>query len=418
VDGDAYQVIDADGSQFHDNTLFTLPSTWSTKFEQEIRSDGYWITWVSTGTGFADAVRGYATPNAYQVAVGFDKLGLPSNFFGNMSESELADTLAQLHGEVFATSKEAAVQMQQRFQTLLPNGRDFYNISALPKLWNRWGTFIGDYNNRKHLGRNIVDRYSGYEMSSAGLAIGVDKTISSFGLCGVALGYDYADQKFRSIRSRAEIEAFRAMVYNSWFNGDYYCDTYVGYTKNWYTTNRNIDIGTGAFSFSETAKSKYDDDMGSVGVDIGRTWSLGWSILTPSVGIHYNFISSPTVVEEGSGLGLRVASSDYHSVRLPAGVKLSKMFPWDHGSVWMPELRAYYTRELANDTVKVRTAFAEAPGVDFVATSGVRGRDSVRVGLGLGFLVASRVNFRLDYDCDIYNDTTADSFGVTLGVSW
>ena len=423
TDGHLYKVIDLqDSATFDDLTEFNTVSTWGGYFTHNvIQGDGYYLTWKATPTDFANTIRPFGSPNAINAAAGMDRIvlnGQTANvitLYNSLSAlpsgdpQGLANAFAQLHGEVFATSKEAAVQMQRRFQSLLPNGRDFYNVSALPKEWNLWGTFTGDYNNRKKL-----DKYSGYEAASAGFAFGVDKTISTVGLCGVAFGYDYVDQDFRQIRSSAEIEAFRAMLYGSWFNGEYYCDAYAGYTKNRFRTKRSINIGT----FSDATKSSYDDDMGSLGVEIGRAWSLGWCMLTPSVGLHYNFISSPTIIEEGGEASLRVASSDYHSVRLPIGVKLSKMFPWDHGSVFMPEIRAFYIRELANDTVKVRTAFVGARDVDFEATSGVRGQDNIRLGLGVGMLVANRVNFRLDYDCDIYNNTTADTFSITLGVSW
>jgi len=433
-----YIVIDLrDGATFDDPTkLFELvyDPLWNGQFTTHLADAAlgeYYLMWERNHVSYADAIRAIGTPNAIRAARGLDKLVLDGHDITNIEniykaldglfpdERALANALAQLHGEVFASSKEAAVQMQHRFQTLLPNGRDLFKVSdssirgqvhAMPKLWNRWGTFTGDYRNR-----NKFDGFSGYEAASAGLALGVDKAVSALGLFGVAVGYDYVDQNFNHIRSNAEIEAFRAMLYNSWFNGDFYCDTYAGYTKNWYSTHRKIEFP--GFPV-ETVKSKYDDDLGSFGIELGRVWSLGWGMMTPSLGVHYNFISSPTVVEKGGLARLRVAGSDYHSVRLPIGIKLSRLFPWDHGSVWMPELRAHYIRELANDTVEVRTAFAGAPGVGFAATNGVRGRDNVRVGLGLGFLVANRVNFRLDYDCDIYNNTTANSFGATLGVSF
>jgi len=396
---------------------------------------GYWITWILTQTDFAKNIHPFGTPNAVRAAEGMDNiaaLGKDARINidrlynalrtkNNAGDHQgLADAFAQLHGEVFASSKEVAVQMQHRFQNLLPTGRDFHNAAYLPKLWNRWGTFTGDYNNRRNLGRRITERYSGYEAGSAGFAFGLDKSVSPFGLGGVAFGYDYADQSFRSIRSKAEIEAFRGMLYGSWYNGDLYCDAHAGYSKNYYDTHRSIDIrNINIDPFSESAKSKYDDDMGALGIEIGRVWSPGGYMLTPSVGVHYTVIGSPTVTEKGSEASLRVASGDYHSVRVPVGVKASRMFPlFDDGSVWIPELRASYSRELANDTVKVRTAFDAVRDVNFAATSGVRGQDHVRVGLGVGFLAARLVNIRFDYDCDLYNNTNADTFAATLGVSW
>jgi len=53
--GGSFQVIAANESQFN-GVLFDLTNTWVTKFDQEIRSDGYWINWIATSADFANNV--------------------------------------------------------------------------------------------------------------------------------------------------------------------------------------------------------------------------------------------------------------------------------------------------------------------------------------------------------------------------
>ena len=88
------------------------------------------------------------------------------------------------------------------------------------------------------------------------------------------------------------------------------------------------------------------------------------------------------------------------------------------GIVWSPEVRAFYVREMADDSARARISFAGVRDVSFESGSGQWGRNSARLGIGLGAMVSSRLNARLDYDVEVYNHTTADTFSATLGVMW
>ena len=425
--GDEFRIIVADESQFHGQkftpALFLLPRTWGTKFEQEIRSDGYYIMWEPTTPEFAKAIRGFGTPNAINAAKGMDaiydsgqisNIGTLYDVLSNKDANDpqgLANAFAQLHGEVFASSKEAAAQMQRRFQRLLPTGRDLFTVGDLPKKCNLWGTITGDWNARKHIGQ-----YSGYKLSSVGVAVGADRAITTNILVGVALGYDNTNQNFRSIHSHAQIDAFRTMVYGSWFNGDLYCDAYGGYTKNQYKTSREINIDN---VFTTTARSRYKDDLASVGLDFGRTMWVGGLLFTPSMGVHYIHLGSPGATEtDGGDARLHVASGNYQSLRSPVGLKVGLPSMGHDGIAWIPEVRAFYVREWADDSARVHTSFDGVRDVSFTADSGQWGRNSGRLGAGLGVRFMDHANLRLDYDYEVYNHTNLSEFSVTLGVNW
>ncbi|MCL2710778.1 MAG: autotransporter domain-containing protein [Planctomycetaceae bacterium] len=374
------------------------------------------------GIDFAD-VHAFATKNAFNVALGIEEMqdkGLTGGISTLYTElaliasrgehEELANALAMLHGEVYATSKEAAARQQRQFERLMPNGWGYYNQITNPKEWNRWGTVTGDWQKR-----DKIDQFSGYDLSSVGVAVGFDRVvIPRRAILGVAVGYDYANQDFKDIRSKAQIEAFRAMVYSSWYNGMYYVDAHAGYTKNYFNTERKINIDT----FKHTAKGKYDDNMGSVGVEVGRVWEMWGNMFTPSIGVNVLFMDSPNVTEKkGGDANLFIRNENYTSVRLPVGVKLSRMLPGGH-VMWVPELRAAYTLELADDSARVRTSFSGVRDVSFAAESGKWGQHSGRLGVGLGAMIANHVKVRLDYDHEVYNHTNIGIFSGTLGVQW
>jgi len=424
ADDDEFQVIRA--SSFADATLFTLVDTWATSFSQEIRSTGYWISWIGKTPNFVDAVKGYGTPNAINAAAGMDGI-FDIDRTGDVAElydalagmdaskpKDLADAFAQLHGEVFASNKEAAAQLQRRFLRQLPSAQNRLLCDGLCiGEWHRWATFTGEY-----LGRKKIGAYSGYDLRTAGVAVGVDRHITTNMIFGGAFGYDNAFQDFRTIRSHNQMDVFRSALYGGWWNGNTFVDGYVGYTKNWHKTRRDVNIG----AFNASARSKYDDDMFSTGFEIGREYGS----LTPSFGLHYVHLSAPSVTETGGGdASLHVYGSNYQSLRMPVGAKWSRNIVDNAGPdidmVWTPEVRAFYVRELADDSARVRTSFDGVREVSFGAESGKWGQDSCRLGAGLEMRLTSRlnvVNVRIDYDYEVYNHTAADMFATTLGVSW
>jgi autotransporter-associated beta strand protein len=404
-----------------DTVLFRIMGPLERRFRHEISSDSYSLIWKT----LAEIVS-HGTPNAIRAAEGVDMLGdrIPLSYYEAlviMETQELVDTFAQLHGEVFATSQETVARQQRRFQQLMPNGRELFSQVNMPTLWNRWGTFTGDWRRRENIGQ-----YSGYDFSSAGFAVGIDRTVTQKLLLGAAIGYDHGWQDFKSIRSRSRIEAFRTMLYGSFYSGNYFLDAYGGYTKNCHRTKRHINIDSINFadnslaSFAATARSRYEDDMASVGLEFGRMFQLSGTTLTPYVGLHGMILNSPSVTETGGDFAnLHVAKSKYRSLQFPIGIRANKSFVGKYGVLWMPEMRASFAREFADDSARVWTSFAGAPGSEsFYADSGRWGLHSGRVGGGVGALVANRFNFRFDYDYEIYSRMTVHSCGATLGVHW
>jgi outer membrane autotransporter protein len=413
--GDEFKVIAAD--QFN-GQYFMLANTWLTVFSQEIRDDGYYITWTAATPDFPDPLNGFGSHNAKRAATAMNQIGAGSdidelyNALGNMSAADpqgLADAFAQLHGEVFASNKVAAAQMQRQFLWQLPSAqtRLMCDNCCIGK-WNRWATFTGDYFERRHIGS-----YSGYELQTAGVAFGADRHMKRNMMLGAAFGYDYAKQDFDSIRSQDKMDTFRSAIYSGWWHKRWFINGYAGYTWNHHMTQRNINIDN---TFSAVAKSKYGDNVFSTGFEVGREFSFG---ITPSAGIHYIYVDSPNITETGGGVAnLHVYSDGYESLRTPVGAKWNRSFEGKYGVVWTPEARVFYVFELADDSAAVRTSFDGVRGVSFLAESGTWGRHSGRIGLGFNAQVTDRIHFRFDYDCEVYSHTTTNTVAAALGVRW
>ena len=423
-DGNAFHVISVTGSPFNQIVGEFDMDTWGTSFIQEKRFNGYWISWMSTTPEFANAISGFASPNAYNAAAAMDTVRSGSLYkaLAGMNKTDpqaLASAFAQLHGEVFVANKEAASQLQRRFQSYLPGARNrLWNelngiylgqspcepCGTSEKTWNHWANITGDW-----LGRGNINQYSGFDIRSAGVIIGADRKLSSNAFVGWAFGYENASQTFRSINSRNQTDMFRMALYGGVRRGGIYADGYASYARNWHKTQRDINFA----GFSETARSFYNDDLFSTGFELGRKMQC----FSPSVGLHYIHIGTPSVTESGGSASLYINGCRYQSLRMPVGAKWSQNYRY-RNVVLTPEARAFYVREFANDSASVRTSFNAVRGATFLATSGVQGRNSGRFGLGVGAQLSDRLNFRVDYDYEVYERAVVSELSATLGVKW
>jgi outer membrane autotransporter protein len=351
---------------------------------------------------------------------------------GTGTPHELADAFAQLHGEVFAGSKMTGVNLQKNFLRQLPGVLDLYmntddgiyrgvapceKVGCASVRWNRWASFTGDWLERKGIGKSggLTPAESGYDLRSAGVVVGMDRKIARNAFGGFAFGYDNAYQSFKTIPSNNQMDAFRSVLYGGVQNRKVYADGYIGYTKDWNKTRRDINFA----GFTGTARSKFDDDLFSTGVEIGERLSFGKARLTPSLALHYMHLSSPSVTESGAGAAnLLVRSGSYDSLRMPVGARLSREILGNNGILWRPEVRAFYVREFADASVRTSTSFAAVSSVPFYAESGNWGRNSGRFGVGLNAGLANWLNFRVDYDHEVYDHTATNEFSATLGVKW
>ena len=344
-------------------------------------------------------------------------------------------------GEVFAAGQLITADLQRAFQRRLPsaferlpNNRNGLHLGVAPcdpcatqsrglcrpnesrglcpRSLNRWASFTGNWFDRKSLGN-----FSAYNLRSAGIMAGFDRKVTRNSFGGIAFGYDNAFQKFDSHQASNRVDTFRSMLYGGIVNRNSYADGYIGYTKNWHQTRRNTN--------GATARSKFNDDLFSTGFELGRRLSLRAGgvnspvSLTPSIGLHYIHLSTPGITESGAGAAdLFVRAGRYNSLRMPMGAKLSRELYSRNGFVWTPELRAYYIREFADDSVRAITSLSSNRSTRFLSDSGSWGRNSGRLGAGLGVDLTDRINFRVDYDYEVFDHTALSELGATLGVKW
>ncbi len=434
VPGDNREYLIVDSGSFTDSTVFDfgLRNRIGYDLDQDLRSDGLYLVTTSRLPDFVGIAGAVGTPNAIRAGDALDRLiasgaagGLEPLFNTLMNlpadAAVAADALAQLHGEVFAAGQDASIRLQRGFVNASRAARTRTADAlaacrpgaASPAPYTIWATASNAWFDRKGKGG-----YSGFDLESHGFAIGMDRAIGQNVFAGVAFGYNSADQHFDSIRSRAEYDVFHAMVYGGYHNDNWLVDGYLGYGKNWHETRRRISIGEPEMAFSASPTAKYNDNLFAVGVDAGRNIALCPVVLTPSIGLHYTHLRTPSIAErDGREANLRASASSADTLRLPVGMTAA----WEHvvDDVRIrPQVRAFYQAELGEGDATSTTRFASAPRHEFKAKSGKWGRHTGRFGVGVEAAVRDRVSLRLDYDYEVGSRVRSHEVLFNVAVKW
>ncbi|MCD8349761.1 MAG: autotransporter domain-containing protein [Planctomycetaceae bacterium] len=432
--GDSREYLIVDSGSFTDNTVFDfgLRNRIGYDLDQDLRSGGLYLVTTSRLPDFAGIAGSVGTPNAIRAGEALDRLvgsgaagGLGTLFDTLLNlpadAAVAADALSQLHGEVFAAGQDASIRMQRGFVNASRAART-RAVDALAacrpgasvqRPYTVWATASNSWFDRRGKGG-----YSGFDLESHGFAIGMDRSFSQTVFGGIAFGYDSATQRFDSIRSRAEYDVFHAMVYGGYHNDNWRVDGYLGYGKTWHETRRQISIGEPGMAFSSSPTAKYNDNLFAVGVDVGRNIALCPVVLTPSVGLHYTHLRTPSIAErDGYEANLRASGSNADTLRLPVGVTAAMEYVVDDVRI-RPQVRAFYLAELADGDATSQTRFAAAPQYDFRAKSGKWGRHTGRFGAGLEAEVRDRVSVRVDYDFEVGSRVRAHELMFNVAVRW
>ncbi|MCC8189835.1 MAG: autotransporter domain-containing protein, partial [Planctomycetes bacterium] len=435
--GDTADYLVIAGSSFTDDTLFdAAEGHLGYNLTQVLEADGLHLRVVATTPDFGGFASVYGSPNARRAAEALDDLyragavtGMEHLFdaLANLSADPMvvARAFDQLHGEVYAAGQDASLRLRRSFDdaSRIARRKDSGASSAAPAAYGSlvgggdgpglWAAFTGTWLNRSGVGR-----YSGSRLEGGGVAVGLDLTTCGRWFFGAGFGYNKARQTFDDLPNRADIEAGHSLLYGGYAGDAWQANAYAGYSKNWHRTRRHIAIGSGAAGFAATARARYNDDLFSAGLEADRHFCWDAYTLTPSVGLHYRLLQSPRIAERGGGeAALRVSGRSHTSVRLPVGVRLGRDFGVGCFT-WRPEVRAYYTAELADDSSRVQTRFASAPDIPFIAKTGSWGRHTGTFGAGLEGRIREKMTLRLDYEYEVARRAQAHELALTFALTW
>ncbi|MDR0870431.1 MAG: autotransporter domain-containing protein [Planctomycetaceae bacterium] len=382
----------------------------------------YYLLWLGS---FADAYADSLSPNAQEAAKGADGLPLTDDLAkvlnGLTNRNDVIDAFNTLHGEIYAVSTYAVADIQRGFnerlldrRLLCEHCREFKSFRGQERSGanggvNRelWATFTGGGNFRSKF-----DKFSGYSIGRWGVLGGLEQEYAKGFFTGVALGYDQADLELKQLPMEDQFYAVHLAAYFNYTIQDWSVLGYTGYSKNWHDVRREVDL-VGA-----KANNKFDDDVFTMGFELGKLYHWNNVNLMPVVGVDYIHVTTPYTAEKNAGIAnLVVHRNRYTSFRIPIGVKSSSEFDVQ-GVKFRPELRAYFLPDFGNTGVYGRTAFASAPSNTFIMDSGARTRGGVRLGVGMQARLTDFINVGFDYDAEFWERYARHDLGGNISLRW
>jgi outer membrane autotransporter protein len=271
-----------------------------------------------------------------------------------------------------------------------------------PPANDRWGAFITGAGEFDRVGDTSDAR--GFNLDSGGITIGVDYRFTDHFVAGIFAGYTYTGINIAD-GGRIAVDAGKAGLYATYFDGGFYMDTAVQGGYDTYETNR---VGLNGIAHS----SPVGGDL-NVLFAPGYNWTLGGLSFGPSAKFQYAYQSTNGFTESGSLAPLSVDSQ--HSTSLVSGFGMKASYDWKiDGITIRPELRLEWEHEYGDVATSVTSQLASGAGDPFTVTGPEIGRDSLHLGAGFAVVFSDRVSTYLYYDGQFFR-TNYDASTVTGG---
>jgi outer membrane autotransporter protein len=161
----------------------------------------------------------------------------------------------------------------------------------------------------------------------------------------------------------------------------------LGYTRHGFDQTREDMDG-------RDADSTPDADIFSAGLLVSNDIRLGSVTLTPSLALDYTRLDMGTYTEKGSDYRLEVDPTAYESLRVSAGLSLTRRV----AETLDVTGRASYAYEFADTRTEMNSRAVTMPSIRFVTKGEDLDRSSGMIGAGLAWKPSDSVSLALDYD--------------------
>ena len=274
------------------------------------------------------------------------------------------------------------------------------NISQGVSIWGQLFGSTGEQDSR--------DGVDGYDFDTIGISVGVDtETLAEDWVWGLAFSYGDTDVDSNNANTtETEIDSYQISLYT-----DYEIDqrTYVtgqlGYV--WAdneTTRHNVGGIAGV-----NANGDFDSDQIIARAELGRSYTHGSAIITPSVSANYMHYSADSYTETGAGTAnLNVSTDDLNLFEIGVGVEAAWMNKNSDGSYWRPELRAGVRHDLVGDEFETNNTFTGG-GAAFQTEGFDPAQTTFNVGAGVTYFSTTNWDLSASYDFEAKSDYDSHS---------
>jgi len=285
------------------------------------------------------------------------------------------------------------------------DGKESKNIVQTAPPEKRWGMFAtGDglfFRGNSH-DVDLQDDRS----NSAGTLAGVDAKIGEHVIAGALFSYNNTDATLGSNNNsgHATIESYSGGIYGSYHQDGFYLNGLAAYTRNHYSSDRNILIP----GFAADASTNTNSNQESVNLDGGYDWHATDRLtLGPIAGLQYVHLDVNGFNEIGAGAAdLAVNSQDMNSLQSRVGGRVNYHLSTSQYSSFAADFHAAWQHEFLDDSRSISASFIGDGLTPFSVQTTSPLRDAAVVGLGLNFTFHDRLTLFADYELLLWRAST------------
>ncbi len=249
---------------------------------------------------------------------------------------------------------------------------------------------------------------AGYDADTYGMAVGVDRHNSSKNsVIGLALSYGMTevDSNNRN-RTNTDIDSYQVTVYGGFsLTNRLFMNGQIGYSFNDVGTRRRNVGGVAGL----TANGDFHAHQFTARAELGREYTLGETVISPSVLTHWTHYDPERYREtDAGGAGLRVNGKDLDIFEVGVGIDAV----WEHemssGSFLSPEVRASYRHDFIGDRIETTSRFTGGGG-SFQTVGFNPARNKFTAGAGVTWSTTLNWELSANYDFEYKADYDSHS---------
>ncbi len=349
-----------------------------------------------------DLPTGKAANAAYDQIAPQDVLGLPEvvrNMMNQFSEGVFDHVGSVQNSRQYAMMGDSSNLMASASNSPAPTPQ-IDKWMPYAKAFGTWGS---------HNGEEGID---GYHYSTYGMMGGLDKMISDSTLLGFSMGGAATNVDYKQDSTNADISSMLVSLYGSYFQDNWHVGLNLGYSHNWYDTERSI----GFDSMGREAKSSYEGNAYNIATEFGNNFGGTSMLLEPVVGVGYTSVTQESYREVGAhSLDLKVDSETSDGIYSKLGLRFAKEFRCEQNPdmVFVPKANAFWIHDFA-DNASFNSKFVN--GGSFTTDSMNPVEDSYNFGAGLDVFLSKGTELFVDYGWQGSSSLNAST--LQAGAQW
>ena len=272
-------------------------------------------------------------------------------------------------------------------------------VRPAPAPEQRWGFFATGDGFFYRGGNHDHDLQEG-RSNSGGTLAGLDGKIGDHAVIGALFAYDEADATLDGDGSHATIDSYTGGLYGAWHPDDFRINALAAYTRNDYSSDRNIIFP----GFANNAKGSTNGNQYTVNLDGAYDWHATERLTaSPLLGLQWVHLGVNGFNESEAGAAdLAIGDQSVDSLQSRLGGGMDYRLLTRANVAVATELHAAWQHEYLDNSRTIRAGFSGTGLAPFSVQTSAPLRDAAVLGVGLNFTFRDRLTLFADYEVQLW----------------